>query len=69
MGEACAALAAGEALPESIARFGLDEAMLSPARLRSAVANVFRLTAVPPKATRCASFAAFATPASPRAAR
>jgi len=40
MGEACAALAAGEALPESIVRFGLDEPMLSPARLRSALANV-----------------------------
>jgi D-arginine dehydrogenase len=36
MGEACAALAAGAALPESIARFGLSEAMLSPARLRTA---------------------------------
>jgi D-arginine dehydrogenase len=35
MGQACAALAAGEALPESIARFGLTAAMLSPARLRS----------------------------------
>ncbi len=34
MGEACAALAAGDALPASIARVGLDEAMLSPARLR-----------------------------------
>ena len=40
MGEACAALAAGEALPHSIARFGVDEAMLSPARLRGAVATV-----------------------------
>ena len=35
MGEACAALAAGEAMPESIARFGVTAAMLSPARLRS----------------------------------
>ncbi len=35
MGEACAALAAGEPIPDSIARFGLTEAMLSPARLRS----------------------------------
>ena len=33
MGEACAALAAGEALPAAIASFGLDAAMLSPARL------------------------------------
>jgi len=40
MGEACAALAAGGALPESVARYGLDEAMLSPARLRRAAANV-----------------------------
>ncbi|MDQ6640461.1 MAG: FAD-binding oxidoreductase [Pseudomonadota bacterium] len=39
MGEACAALAAGEALPASIARFGLDPAMLSPARLRARVAH------------------------------
>jgi D-arginine dehydrogenase len=35
MGEACAALAAGEALPERIARFGVTAAMLSPERLRS----------------------------------
>ncbi|MDB5998735.1 MAG: FAD-dependent oxidoreductase, partial [Rhizobacter sp.] len=34
MGEACAALARGLALPERIAGFGLTEAMLSPARLR-----------------------------------
>lgn len=34
MGEACAALARGEALPERIAAFGLTEAMLGPARLR-----------------------------------
>ena len=34
MGEACAALAAGEAMPAPIARFGLTAAMLSPARLR-----------------------------------
>jgi D-arginine dehydrogenase len=39
MGEACAALAAGETMPESIARFGLDEAMLSPARLRATAAR------------------------------
>jgi D-arginine dehydrogenase len=36
MGQACAALAVGEAIPESIARFGLTEPMLSPARLRTA---------------------------------
>jgi D-arginine dehydrogenase len=35
MGEACAALARGLPLPERIAGFGLTEAMLSPARLRS----------------------------------
>src|SRR5436190_2029843 len=35
MGEACAALAAGEGVPAPIARFGLTAAMLSPARLRS----------------------------------
>ncbi|MHB1124964.1 MAG: NAD(P)/FAD-dependent oxidoreductase [Ramlibacter sp.] len=35
MGEACAALARGLPLPERIAAFGLSEAMLSPARLRS----------------------------------
>jgi len=34
MGEACAALARGQPLPEYIAGFGLTEAMLSPARLR-----------------------------------
>ena len=34
MGEACAALARGLALPARIAGFGLTEAMLSPARLR-----------------------------------
>jgi len=34
MGHACAALAAGEAIPAEIARFGLTAAMLSPARLR-----------------------------------
>ncbi len=39
MGQACAALAAGEALPASIARFGLDAAMLSPARLHAGTAN------------------------------
>jgi D-arginine dehydrogenase len=39
MGEACAALAAGEAMPASIARFGLSAAMLSPARLRSRIAT------------------------------
>ncbi len=33
MGQACAALVRGEALPEQLARFGLDAAMLSPARL------------------------------------
>jgi D-arginine dehydrogenase len=36
MGQACAALAVGESIPESIARFGLTEPMLSPARLRTA---------------------------------
>ena len=35
MGEACAALAAGEALPAAIARFGVTAALLSPARLRA----------------------------------
>jgi len=35
MGEGCAALACGEALPFHLAQFGLTEAMLSPARLRS----------------------------------
>jgi D-arginine dehydrogenase len=34
MGEACAALARGEPVPERIAAFGLAGAMLSPARLR-----------------------------------
>jgi len=34
MGEACAALASGRPLPARIADFGLDAAMLSPARLR-----------------------------------
>ncbi|SDY89956.1 FAD-binding oxidoreductase [Pseudomonas sp. NFIX28] len=33
MGQASAALVRGEALPEQLARFGLDAAMLSPARL------------------------------------
>jgi len=32
MGEACAALARGEAIPPAIAAFGLTAAMLSPAR-------------------------------------
>ncbi len=40
MGEACAALAAGEAVPAAIARFGVTAAMLSPARLRAAPAAV-----------------------------
>ena len=35
MGQACAALVVGEALPGSIARFGITEAMLSPTRLRA----------------------------------
>jgi len=39
MGEACAALAAGDALPEHIARFGITAAMLSPARLRAALSS------------------------------
>jgi len=39
MGEACAALAAGEALPERIARFGVTAPMLSPARLRAALSS------------------------------
>ena len=34
MGESCAALVLGKALPAHIARFGLSAAMLSPARLR-----------------------------------
>ena len=40
MGEACAALALGQPIPERIARFGLDAAMLSPARLRAPPASV-----------------------------
>jgi len=39
MGAACAALAAGEPIPEGIARFGVTEAMLSPNRLRGSVAR------------------------------
>jgi D-arginine dehydrogenase len=35
MGEACAALALGRALPQRIADFGLDAGMLSPSRLRN----------------------------------
>ena len=35
MGEACAALAAGESVPPAIARYGITAAMLSPARLRA----------------------------------
>ena len=35
MGEACAALALGEPIPERIAAYGLSAAMLSPARLRT----------------------------------
>jgi hypothetical protein len=42
MGQACAALAAGEPIPAEIARFGLTEAMLSPARLRHAATNAIR---------------------------
>jgi len=38
MGEACAALARGEALPPRIAGFGLNEAMLGPQRLRRLLA-------------------------------
>ena len=38
MGEACAALARGLPMPERIAAFGLDAAMLSPARLHGAPA-------------------------------
>jgi D-arginine dehydrogenase len=34
MGQACAALARGEPLPEHLRQFGLSAAMLSPARLR-----------------------------------
>ena len=33
MGETCAALARGESVPERVRRFGVTEAMLSPARL------------------------------------
>jgi len=36
MGQACAALLRGEALPQHLADFGLTPAMLSPARLRPA---------------------------------
>ena len=36
MGEACAALVTGAAIPQRIAAFGLDAAMLSPARLQTA---------------------------------
>jgi D-arginine dehydrogenase len=39
MGAACAAVAAGEPIPEPIARFGLTEAMLSPRRLRGDAAG------------------------------
>jgi D-arginine dehydrogenase len=39
MGEACAALAVGDALPERIARFGVTAPMLSPARLRAALSS------------------------------
>jgi len=39
MGEACAALAAGEPLPARFAAFGLTEAMLSPRRLRAALSS------------------------------
>jgi D-arginine dehydrogenase len=35
MGEACAALVLGDALPRNIAAFGVTEAMLSPMRLRA----------------------------------
>ena len=34
MGEACAAIASGQAIPAHLASFGLTEAMLSPQRLR-----------------------------------
>jgi D-arginine dehydrogenase len=34
MGEACAAIARGQALPAHLAGFGLTAAMLSPQRLR-----------------------------------
>jgi D-arginine dehydrogenase len=36
MGEACAALAAGRAIPQHIADFGVNEQMLGPGRLRRA---------------------------------
>lgn len=36
MGETCAALARGESVPERVRRFGVTEAMLSPARLAAA---------------------------------
>ncbi|MEO8526476.1 MAG: FAD-binding oxidoreductase [Caldimonas sp.] len=39
MGEACAALATGQAIPDRIARFGLSAAMLSPGRLRATSAS------------------------------
>jgi D-arginine dehydrogenase len=39
MGEACAALAAGEPLPARIGGFGLTAAMLSPLRLRAALSS------------------------------
>jgi D-arginine dehydrogenase len=39
MGEACAALARGLPLPERFQEFGLDAAMLSPARLSSTAAS------------------------------
>jgi D-arginine dehydrogenase len=42
MGEACAALAAGDTLPASIVRFGLSEEMLSPGRLRTPAASGVR---------------------------
>ena len=35
MGQACAALLRGEALPQHLADFGLTPAMLSPARLQA----------------------------------
>jgi D-arginine dehydrogenase len=34
MGEACAALILGQQMPQHLARWGIDEAMLSPQRLR-----------------------------------
>jgi len=33
MGEACAALALGHRIPDHLAAFGLNEAMLSPTRI------------------------------------